>query len=71
MALERNDSNLHLETKDSGEGFVPQERGGGLGLVSMAERARLVQGALSIESALGVGATIRVDVPLLPGQALQ
>jgi two-component system CheB/CheR fusion protein len=66
VALEAGGSALHLEIKDSGEGFDMQEKTGGLGLVSMAERARLVQGVFSVESALGVGTTIRVDVPLPP-----
>lgn len=64
VTLERTDSMLRLEIKDSGEGFDMNERSGGLGLVSMAERARLVQGVFTVESALGVGTTIRVDVPL-------
>ena len=66
VTLEKRDSALQLEIKDSGEGFDPQEKTGGLGLVSMAERARLVQGVLSVESALGVGTTVRVDVPFPP-----
>lgn len=64
VGLEHNDSTLRLEIKDSGEGFDAQERSGGLGLISMAERARLVQGVFSVDSALGVGTTVRVDVPL-------
>jgi len=64
VSLEGSDSGLRLEIKDSGEGFDVQETSRGLGLVSMAERARLVQGVFSIESALGVGTTVRVDVPL-------
>lgn len=66
VTLEARDSALHLEIKDSGEGFDMQEKSKGLGLVSMAERARLVQGVFSIDSALGVGTTVRVDVPLPP-----
>jgi two-component system CheB/CheR fusion protein len=64
VSLEGSDSRLRLEIKDSGEGFDMHETNRGLGLVSMAERARLVQGVFSIESALGAGTTIRVDVPL-------
>jgi signal transduction histidine kinase len=64
VSLEGSDSRLRLEIKDSGEGFDMHETNTGLGLVSMAERARLVQGVFSIESALGAGTTIRVDVPL-------
>lgn len=64
VSLEAFDARLRLEIKDSGEGFDTQETNRGLGLVSMSERARLAQGVFSIESALGVGTTVRVDVPL-------
>ena len=36
----------------------------GLGLISMRERTNLVSGTLSIESAPGLGTTIRAKVPL-------
>jgi signal transduction histidine kinase len=42
------------------------ERGGGLGLISMAERARLVRGSFAVKSALGAGTTITVEAPLPP-----
>ena len=57
---------LHLTVKDSGKGFdigVAQQ-GRGLGLTSMQERVRLVNGTISIESKPMVGTTIHVRVPL-------
>ena len=68
VTLESVNSNLRLQIRDSGEGFDMQERVGGLGLVSMAERARLVEGVFSVESVLGIGTTVSVDVPLRPDQ---
>ena len=54
------------EIHDSGIGFDPVEaiKGRGLGLTSMKERLKLVDGELSIESQLRAGTTIHVRVPL-------
>ena len=53
---------------DSGIGFDPDSpmARAGLGLVSMRERLRLVQGTLVIESRPGQGTSIRIRVPLEP-----
>jgi PAS domain S-box-containing protein len=54
------------EVVDRGEGFLPSramERGGGLGLVGMRERATMVGGILTIDSAPGEGTMVRVTVP--------
>lgn len=55
-----------LAVTDAGVGFAPQERTGGrgIGLASMAERARLIGAALEIDSAPGRGTRIAVRVPL-------
>ena len=55
-----------LSIEDFGKGFQPEEvRGkGGLGLVSMEERVRLVDGELTIQSKPGDGTTIQIRVPL-------
>lgn len=58
------DGHLRLEIADFGEGFDMEDVRHGLGLISMSERARLVQGTLTVNSALGKGATVMVDVPL-------
>jgi signal transduction histidine kinase len=58
--------------KDDGEGFDLAEversydKRGKLGLLNMQERAEMIEGRLSIESALGKGTTITLNVPLLP-----
>jgi len=45
-------------------------QGQGLGLVSMRERVRLVNGTIAIESMLNGGTTIHVRVPLVAGSDL-
>ena len=57
---------LHLQVKDLGKGFdlLAEMQGVGLGLTSMRERARLVNGNISIESKPRQGTTIHVRVPL-------
>jgi len=55
-----------LSIEDSGDGFDLEEvRGkGGLGLISMEERARLVNGILKMSSQPGVGTRVEVRLPL-------
>jgi PAS domain S-box-containing protein len=57
-----------LTVADSGLGFDPGAGigGQGIGLSSMQERLKLVDGVLSIESQPGRGTTIRARVPLTP-----
>ena len=57
---------IHLMVTDSGAGFdreAAKERRG-LGLISMEERLRLLNGTLSIESQFNRGTTIHARVPL-------
>jgi len=55
-----------LRIEDNGEGFNLEEahRKGGLGLISIEERVRLVNGSFSIHSEPGKGSTLEVRVPL-------
>ena len=52
--------------QDDGEGFNLEEarKKGGLGLVSMKERVRLVNGFLFLRSEPGKGSTVEVVVPI-------
>jgi len=65
VALAVRDHSLVLSLEDNGVGFTPQavKGKGGLGLVSIGERARIVGGALSIDSKPGDGTRISVKVP--------
>jgi signal transduction histidine kinase len=57
---------IHLTIRDSGAGFDAHaaKQGRGLGLTSMEERLRLINGRLSIESQSGHGTTLHARVPL-------
>jgi PAS domain S-box-containing protein len=57
---------LHLEVKDSGSGFDREaaRESRGLGLVSMEERLKLMNGSFFIDSQLSRGTTIHARVPL-------
>jgi PAS domain S-box-containing protein len=57
---------LHLTVRDSGAGFdvTGSMKSTGLGLISMAERLKLVDGQLSIDSRPHHGTTIRARVPI-------
>jgi len=59
---------IHLRVKDSGIGFNSEEEvmGRGLGIVSMRERLKLVDGELSIDSRVQRGTEIRATIPLNP-----
>jgi signal transduction histidine kinase len=57
---------LVLEIIDDGQGFDLEaaKHKGGMGLASMQERARQMGGLLTIQSAPGQGATVKVSVPV-------
>ncbi len=60
------DDRLRLIVEDSGQGFVVGEtrERAGLGLVSMGERVRLLEGSFNVESAPGRGTRVEVSAPL-------
>ncbi len=57
---------IHLSVRDSGSGFdsATAREGRGLGLISMEERLKLMNGTFSIESRPRRGTTIHARVPL-------
>lgn len=66
VALVRRHRMLRLSVRDDGAGFDPAavRRSDGLGLVSMEERARMVNARLSVRSAPGAGTAITIRVIL-------
>ncbi len=66
VALEADAHAITLTVQDSGIGFEPAKafKAKGLGLVSMKERLKLLDGQLSIETHSRRGTTIRARVPL-------
>ena len=65
------DGGLQLAVTDTGSGFDPrlQRQRPSLGLASMRERVRLIDGELDVESAPGRGTSIVAWVPLTGGKA--
>jgi len=65
VALGPSRAGLRLAVSDDGAGFEPARRSGhaSLGLASMRERVRLLEGDLDIESAPGRGTTVLAWVP--------
>jgi len=60
---------IHLTVRDSGSGFDSEvaKKSLGLGLISMEERLKLLQGTLSIQSQPQRGTTIHACLPLSAG----
>jgi signal transduction histidine kinase len=60
------DGEISLSVIDDGVSFDPSlnPSAGGLGLISMRERARLVHGHMMLTSKPGHGTTVDVRVPL-------
>jgi signal transduction histidine kinase len=63
---------VSLTIRDSGVGFEAKTamKGSGLGLISMQERLKLVNGELSIDSQRKRGTEIRARVPFVPDKTL-
>jgi len=70
LTVRQNNSHLQLIIHDNGQGFQSGEtrsaelQPGGFGLIGMAERVRMLKGNFDIESALGGGTTITIQVPV-------
>jgi signal transduction histidine kinase len=66
ISLRRENGSLELRVSDSGKGFDVDafRKGGGLGLVSIEERLRLLHGTCEIHSSPQKGTTLVARVPL-------
>jgi signal transduction histidine kinase len=66
VSLSGSKDGITLRVEDTGNGFDPKEvKGkGGLGLISMEERVRLLNGKFAIQSHPGKGTRVEVLVPL-------
>jgi signal transduction histidine kinase len=65
VRLTRSAGRVCLCVRDDGAGFVPDQVGdsAGLGLISMRERVRPLNGTLEFESEPGHGTTVRAEIP--------
>jgi signal transduction histidine kinase len=68
VAVRESEEGALLEIVDDGSGFDPAATGGGFGLAGMAERVALAGGTFEVDSAPGAGTTVRVRLPISPGQ---
>ena len=70
VSLRSIDHNLELVIADDGQGFNLAEAGGlgGLGLISLDERVRLIGGSLTINTEPQHGTEVRVQIPLRGNQ---
>jgi signal transduction histidine kinase len=68
VSLTGGTTELELTVRDDGKGFDPEEafKGRGIGLTSMRERLKLVDGCILIDSQLQHGTKIQARVPLHP-----
>ena len=64
IAVGTSEDKLWAEVSDDGRGFDPLEAAGGIGIVGMRERARVVGGNLEIRSEPGAGTTVRFELAL-------
>ena len=69
IALTKSNNALQLTVEDAGPGYdmTLARRAGGLGLLSMQERARLVGGSMLLRTAPGEDTQVIVRVPLNEG----
>ena len=72
VTVRREDVQLYVEVADNGQGFIQDmdtdtnqpRRRGGIGLVSMRERAELLGGTLEIDTSPGKGTRLTARIPL-------
>jgi signal transduction histidine kinase len=70
IELEFGADQVVLQIKDNGMGFAPENavgpNEGHFGLLGMSERAKRLEGHLTVLSTPGKGTTVRVEIPLEP-----
>jgi signal transduction histidine kinase len=73
VQLHEESDQIHFTIRDLGKGFDVEaaKKGRGLGLTSMQERVRLINGMIEIQSKPMGGTTVHVRVPLGSGQDSQ
>ena len=67
VIVKRDSQNVQIEIRDNGKGFrqaTPESSSGGMGLISIAERAKIIGARCEICSAPGEGTVISINVPL-------
>jgi PAS domain S-box-containing protein len=69
VSIVRDDHGITLAIEDNGAGFAPAEsrKPNSFGLLGLRERAQLLGGEITIDSAPGKGTRVRLRIPLEPG----
>ena len=67
LAVKKSDNEIILLIEDDGRGFVAGEtsessNSGGFGLIGISERVKMLGGTYKIESAIGSGTSIRIEL---------
>ena len=63
IQAEKRDGEFSLKVEDDGRGFEVEADGEGYGLRNMRDRARLLGGHLAIDSTLGEGTRVALEIP--------
>jgi signal transduction histidine kinase len=63
IAIEAKPAGLHIELKDDGAGFDLIRKRSGIGLSNMMNRIESFNGQMILESSVGTGCSIRIDIP--------
>lgn len=66
IRFELQGSMLHLHIKDNGVGFVPTRKVNSFGLLGIQERALMIGGSATINSAPGQGVEVLLSIPIQP-----
>jgi signal transduction histidine kinase len=69
VTIQKLDNSVCMKIQDNGKGFRPErvlhaKNIKRLGLLGMKERVQMVRGTFTVQSALGKGTTVRLEIPL-------
>lgn len=64
MEVHEDPTTIYLTVRDNGDGFDPDARSDGFGLLGMRERAELLDGELEVRSTPGKGTTLAARFPV-------
>ena len=65
VKLEMKKQNVTIVIKDNGNGFdTKMKKSDSFGLIGMKERVEILEGELSIDSQIGKGTVVMIQVPL-------
>jgi signal transduction histidine kinase len=64
VRVQEADGAVQLSVRDEGQGFAADAETAGFGLLGMRERLALVDGTVTIDSAVGEGTTVHASIPV-------